>query len=106
MDATAARLFRRYTIAGVIIASGVVAGSLLARRDHEREFPERELPSVPCAEACARRASCTGASTTDSARCAVLCSTHARGAPEETLRATRCLLERACGELAACASSW
>ena len=106
MDATAAKLFRRYTLAGVVIASGVLAGSMLARRDHARAFPDREVPTVPCVDACARRASCAGASDDVAARCAVLCAAHASHAPNDALAAARCLLERACADTAGCATSW
>lgn len=106
MDPTAARLFRRYTFAGVIIASGVVAGAMLGRRQHEAEFPLRDLPAVPCVEACAKRAGCLGEDAAGAARCATLCNARASSDGDAAFREARCLLDSTCAELSACGGRW
>lgn len=106
MDPTAARLFRRYTLAGVAIAGGVVAGAIIGQRQHEAEFPARDLPAVPCVEACAKRAACRGEDAVGAARCATLCNARSSGDPEAVDREARCLLDHACAEQGACGDRW
>ncbi len=106
MDPTAAQLLRRYLLAGVMIAAGVVAGAVAGQRQHEAEFPERAAVAVPCVEACAKRASCTGQATSDTQRCSVLCQVRAGSHPTEAFQESRCLIEHGCAELAACSPPW
>jgi hypothetical protein len=57
---------------------------------------------APCEEACWRRGECTG-DHVDDKRCTASCKALVKQRPAETFVESRCILESACADLAACA---